>query len=91
MKSILEDLYRGNVCPSTDCRQGSAQKRMMQELVASHHHNLYKTLTDEQKALLTEFDNSDTELIDINELEVFIYAFKLGMRIAIEVLTSTTD
>ena len=91
MKSILEDLYRGNVCPSTDCRQGSAQKRVMQELVASHHHNLYKTLTDEQKTLLAEFDNSDTELIDINELEVFIYAFKLGMRIAIEVLTSTTD
>lgn len=91
MKSILEDLYRGNVCPSTDCRQGSAQKRVMQELVASHHHNLYKTLTDEQKTLLVEFDNSDTELIDINELEVFIYAFKLGMRIAIEVLTSTTD
>ena len=91
MKSILEELYRGNVCPSTDCRQGSAQKRVMQELVASHHHNLYKTLTDEQKTLLAEFDNSDTELIDINECEVFVYAFKLGMRIAIEVLTSTTD
>ena len=91
MKSILEDLYRGNVCPSTDCRQGSAQKRVMQELVASHHHNLYKALTDEQKALLAEFDNSDTELIDINECEVFVYAFKLGMRIAIEVLTSMTD
>ena len=91
MKSILEDLYRGNVCPSTDCRQGSVQKRVMQELVAIHHHNLYKTLTHEQKAMLAEFDNSDTELIDINECEIFVYAFRMGMRIAIEVLTSEKE
>jgi hypothetical protein len=91
MRSILEELFYGNVCPSTDCRHDSTQKRLLQELVANHHHILYKTLTDEQKAMLTEFDNSDTELLDINECEIFVYAFKLGMRIAIEVLTTETD
>ena len=91
MKSILEELFHGNVSPGTDCRHGNSQKRVIQQLVASQHHNLYKALTDEQKALLAEFDNSDTELIDINECEVFVYAFKLGMRIAIEIVTSTTD
>jgi hypothetical protein len=48
-------------------------------------------LTHEQKAMLAEFDNSDTELIDINECEIFVYAFRMGMRIAIEVLTSEKE
>ena len=41
-----------------------------------------------EQAVLEKFDDCYNELTDINEREIFSYAFKLGMRIAIEVLTS---
>ena len=56
--------------------------------IADHHDNLLSTLNEQQKELLEKFDDCYNELTDINEREIFSYAFKLGMRIAIEVLTS---
>ena len=43
-------------------------------------------LTDKQREKLEKFDDCQAELTDINERELFIYAFRLGARIAIEVL-----
>ena len=44
-------------------------------------------LTDKQKETFEKFDDCWDELTDINEREIFVYAFKLGARIAIDVLT----
>ena len=71
MKSILEELFYGNVCPNTDCRSKDKET---------------KELTDKQKETLEKFDDCYNELTDINEREIFVYAFRLGARIAIEVL-----
>lgn len=54
--------------------------------IADHHDNLLSTLNEKQKEILEKFDDCYNELTDINEREIFIYAFKLGIRIAIEVL-----
>ena len=54
--------------------------------IADHHDNLLSTLNDQQKEMLEKFDDCYNELTDINEREIFSYAFKLGMHIAIEVL-----
>ena len=59
--------------------------------VADHHDTLLKELTDKQKELFEKFNDCYTELTDINEREIFIYAFRLGLRIAIEVLLPTMD
>ena len=40
-------------------------------------------LTDKQKETFEKFDDCWDELTDINEREIFLYAFRLGMRIAI--------
>ena len=61
------------------------------EHLADHHEKLNNTLTDKQKELLAKFDDCYGELTDINEREVFVYAFRLGARIAIEVLLPTTN
>ena len=47
-------------------------------------------LSDKQKEIFEKFDDCWDELTDINEREIFVYAFKLGMRIAIEVMLSDT-
>ena len=88
MRSILEELFYGNICPNTDCRSRDKETKQLMGYIADHHDNLLSTLNDQQKELLEKFDDCYNELTDINERELFSYAFKLGMRIAIEVLTS---
>ena len=87
MRSILEELFYGNICPNTDCISHDKETKQLMGYIADHHDNLLSTLNDQQKELLEKFDDCYNELTDINEREIFSYAFKLGMRIAIEVLT----
>jgi hypothetical protein len=86
MKSILEELFYGNICPSFDGREPNKEARQLMKYIADHHDNLLGTLTEKQKETLEKFDDCQAELTDINERELFIYAFRLGARIAIEVL-----
>ena len=88
MRSILEELFYGNICPNTVCRSRDKETKQLMGYIADHHDNLLSTLNDQQKEILEKFDDCYNELTDINEREIFSYAFKLGMRIAIEVLTS---
>ena len=55
--------------------------------IADHHDALLGMLTDKQKETLEKFDDCYAELTEINEREIFLYAFRLGMRIAIAVFT----
>ena len=87
MKSILEELFYGNICPNTDCRSKDKETRELMGYIADHHDALLGMLTDKQKETLEKFDDCYAELTDINEREIFAYAFRLGMRIAIEVFT----
>ncbi|MBR4032748.1 MAG: hypothetical protein IKJ07_08460 [Clostridia bacterium] len=86
MRSILEELFYGNICPNTDCRSHNKETKQLMGYIADHHDNLLSTLNDQQKELLEKFDDCYNELTDINEREIFVYAFKLGMQIAFEVL-----
>jgi len=49
---------------------------------------LMREITDEQKETFEKFSDCYDELTDINEREIFVYAFRLGMRIAIESLSA---
>ena len=91
MRSILEELFYGNFCPSTDCRSSDKETVELMGYVADHHETLLEELTDKQRETLEKFDDCYSELTGINERDIFIYAFKLGMRIAIEVLSPDKD
>jgi hypothetical protein len=91
MRSILEELFYGNVCPNTDCRNQDPGTKELLGYLSDHHSNLMEDLTDKQKEVFEKFDDCYSELTDINEREIFVYAFRLGMRIAIEVLYPAED
>ena len=86
MRSILEEMFYGNICPNTDCRSHAKEAKQLMGYIADHHDKLLSTLNEQQKEILEKFDDCYNELTDINEREIFSYAFKLGMRIAIAVL-----
>ena len=91
MKSILEELWYGNICPETDKRSNSEEMKQLMKYMARHHDNLMETLTDEQKDIFERFDDCWGEYARLAEKSIFIYAFKLGMQLAIEVLTESKD
>lgn len=91
MKSIIEELWYGNVCPNTGCRETTKESKELIGYIADHHDNLKAMLTDKQKEILEKFDDCCGELTDINEREIFVYAFRLGARIAIEVMSFDVD
>ena len=91
MRSILEELFYGNVCPNTDCRSKDKETKQLMGYIADHHDALSRELTDKQKEILEKFDDCYAELTDINEREIFVYAFRLGAQIAIEVLHPKAD
>lgn len=59
--------------------------------IADHHDNLLSTLNDQQKEILEKFDDCYNELTDINEREIFAYAFKLGARIMLAVVSEREE
>ena len=90
MKSILEELFYGNICPNTDCRSHDKETKQLMGYIADHHDNLLSTLNDQQKEILEKFDDCYSELTDINEREIFTYAFKLGARLMLAVVREDT-
>ena len=91
MKSILEELFYGNICPNTQCRIKDKETKELMGYIADHHDALMAEMNDKERETFEKFDDCWDELTDINEREIFVYAFKLGMRIAIEVMLSDTD
>ena len=44
MRSILEELFYGNICPNTDCRSHDKETKQLMGYIADHHDNLLSTL-----------------------------------------------
>ena len=91
MNSIIEELLYGNVGQNTGCRDASAEEKQLLGYIARHHDSLDETLTDKQKDIFAKYEDCYMELMSINERKTFVYAFRLGARIAIEVLLPNTD
>lgn len=91
MRKIIEELWYGNIDPSVKCRELSKETKELMGYVARHHDDLNASLTDDQKAILEKFDDCYAELTDINERKIFVYAFRLGAKLAIEVMTDKLE
>ena len=71
MRSILQELWRGNICPQTDSRNNSPEMKQLMEYMAWHHDDLLKTMTDEQKEIFEKFDDCWSEYMSLAEAPIF--------------------
>lgn len=85
MKSFLEDLWYGNILPSEDAYPKTDESKNLRSHIANHYDELGATLTPEQNEIFEKLDECYAELSGIKEREIFIYAFRLGARMALEV------
>ena len=84
MRSILQELWHGNICPQTGSRNNSPEMKQLMEYMARHHDDLLKTMTDEQKEIFEKFDDCWSEYASYAEEAIFTYAFKLGAQLMLE-------
>ena len=86
MKSMIQELWHGNIVPQEDSRTNSKEMKELLGYMARHHEDLKKTFTDEQKDIFEKFHDCWDEYVSLAEAAIFEYAFKLGMQIAIETI-----
>lgn len=91
MRGIIEELYYGNITPSDrDIVRGGEYSHILQ-LLTRNEDELMQTLTQAQQETFEKFKDCASELGDANELTAFTIGFKLGMRLALEAMISTSD
>ena len=87
MKSMIKELWHGNIIPQEDSRNNSPEMKELMEYMARHHDDLLKSMTDEQKEVFQKFHDCWSEYASLSDEALFKYAFKLGMQLAIETVT----
>ena len=85
MRSVINELWHGNIIPQEDSRNNSLEMKELMEYMARHHDDLLKTMTDEQREIFEKFDDCWSEYSSYAEEAIFEYAFKLGARLTMEV------
>ena len=89
MRSVINELWHGNIVPQEDSRNNSPEMKELMEYMARHHDDLLKTMPDEQKEIFEKFDDCWSEYMSLAEAAIFEYAFKLGARLMLEVQKDT--
>lgn len=85
MESILKDLYYGNINPvgRSFVKEGNYHKALNQ--VIDSREKLDVLLNDEVRNRFDEFCNAQTELSCEEALSSFVYGFRLGAKMLIDV------
>ena len=91
MRSIIEELYYGNITPcDRDIVKGGTYSHLL-HLVTRNEDDLMQTLTQAQQETFEKFKDCASELGDKNEMMSCALGFKLGMRLAVEAMISLDD
>lgn len=84
---VLEDLYMGDIHPSErSFKRDSQYARALNKTVKAGD-AFIDTLTEKQKEQFEAYMTAQREVNVLTDCETFIYAFRLGAKIMIDVLT----
>ena len=91
MKSILEEFAFGNINPNDGTiPKGSRYERVM-EIISDSEEKLLSALDGEPKELLIKFSSAQLEANAISNNDKFIYGYRLGVLMTMEVFTGTRN
>ena len=86
MKSVIDDLYFGRINPCDRC--STPEERELMEHIDECYEKLAEGITEEQRMGLENLKDYLMEVGVISEREMFAYGLRLGMRLAVEVMTA---
>ena len=91
MKNILGELWHGNITPQEDCRNNTHEMKQLMDYMARHHDDLLKTLSDQQRDIFERFDDCFSEYASLAEEAIFVYAFRLGASMMLDILRKENE
>lgn len=86
MKSIITELWYGNINPQEDGIFNEPELKELLGYIDRHRGELEETLTDKQKELLEKLMDNRNEFNSLAEASVFEYGFKFGAKMMFEML-----
>ena len=89
--NAIKELWHGNIQPQEDSRTNTKEMKELIGYIARHREELEKDFTDEQKEIFEKFQDCWSEYTSLAEEAIFVYAFKLGARLAMEVQSDTNE
>ena len=87
MRTLLEELWYGNVYPQEQSTEHNSEIKELISLMGKNRELLSSALTAEQNLSLEKYDDCINEMNSIIEKEVFAYGFRLGGRLILDILT----
>ena len=84
MRTILEDLYYGNITPNEQRMAPGSELKRAVDRVASYEKQLTEQLEEAEQETLTKLIRSQHEINSITATKNFILGFRLGVRIMAE-------
>lgn len=88
MKSVLEELYHGNICPADDCFPGDKQYYKLTQELGYTHNEMMRSLRMSNSILAERLEHAiDTQyrLSMLENCTTFIDGFYLGAKIMLEI------
>ena len=86
MRSIINELWHGNIVPQEDSRNNTKEMKELISYIARHDEDLEKLLTDQQKVIFEKYQDCWNEYVSLSEAAIFEYAFKLGAQLMLAVV-----
>ena len=84
MRTILEDLYYGNITPNAQDMAPHSELRRATDRVTRFENQLMERLDEAGQTILAKLIESQQEIDSITALENFILGFRLGAKLTME-------
>ena len=84
--NVIKELWHGNIIPQEDSRTNTKEMKELIGYIARHHEELEKDFTDKQKETFEKFQDCWGEYSTLAEEAIFVYGFKLGAKMMLEML-----
>ena len=82
MKSIIEELWNGEINPQDTLVDNNPHYKKLQQLQSRNE--LFESLSEDQKEKLEKYCDTTLEMNSVSEREAFTAGFKIAMRLAAE-------
>ena len=86
MMNVIDDLYYGHINPCDRC--STPEERELMGHIDECYEKLVEGMTEEQRMRLENFKDYLMEVSVISERKMFEYGLRLGVRLAVEVMTA---
>ena len=91
MRSIINEMWHGNIIPQEDGRNNTKEMKELFGYMSRHHTDLEKSFTDEQKEIFEKLYDCWSEYASLAEAAIFEYAFKIGAKIMLAVVSEREE